>query len=124
MVKAWSKTQACITLSSAEAELVAATRAASEALGCANLLRDFGIEPQVYLGMDSSAAIAMLEREGLGRSRHIDTQYMWVQGKIRSKQIVLNKIPTAYNPSDIFTKPLPEDTLMKHMLAMGYVFSP
>ena len=39
-IRSWSKTQPSITLSSAEAELVAMSKAAAELLGIANLARD------------------------------------------------------------------------------------
>ena len=42
LLKGWSKTQQCVTLSSAEAELVAMNRAAAELLGILSLLVDLG----------------------------------------------------------------------------------
>ena len=122
LVKAWSKTQACVTLSSAEAELVAAVRAASESIGCQSILLDLGVHSKINLGMDSSAAMAMLNRDGLGKSRHIDTQHMWLQEKVRDSAIKLSKIPTAGNPADIFTKPVSEEIMIKHLGYLGYEF--
>ena len=60
-------TQACLTLSSAEAELVAAFRVASESIGCQSILLDLGVHSKINLGMDSSAAMAMLNRDGVGK---------------------------------------------------------
>jgi hypothetical protein len=72
--------------------------------------------------MDSSAAMAMLNRDGLGKSRHIDTQYMWLQEKVRDGAVKLSKIPTAGNPADIFTKPVNEEIMLKHLGYLGYEF--
>ena len=41
-IKGWSSTQASITLSSAEAELVAMTKAIAETMGISNMARDLG----------------------------------------------------------------------------------
>ena len=41
-LRAWSKMQQAVTTSSAEAELVAMNRAASELLGCMAMFTDFG----------------------------------------------------------------------------------
>ena len=74
-----------MTLSSGEAELVAATKAACEGRGYRNILLDLGGEGQVHLIVDASAAIGMTERRGLGSTKHMDTKWMWIQGAIRRR---------------------------------------
>jgi hypothetical protein len=43
-------------------------------------------------------------RQGLGKLRHIDTQTLWIQEKVRTKQIMLKKVLGELNPADLLTK--------------------
>ena len=80
-IKTWSSTQSSISLSSGEAEFYGVVRAAGIALGQQSLLRDFGHDVRVRVWTDSSAAIGICQRQGLGRLRHIETQSLWIQQK-------------------------------------------
>ena len=82
VIKTWSSTQQTIALSSGEAELYAMTKAASQVLGTISMLKDFGIITQGQVRSDATAAIGIVHREGLGRTRHIRVQYLWMQEKI------------------------------------------
>ena len=119
-VKTWDKAQPLVTLSTAEAELVAGVKAATEGQGFRNLLADFGSEGQVTLLMDATAAIGILERRGLGVTKHIDTHWMWFQGAIRRRDILLQKVHTKQNPADLMTTFLSAEETVKHFTAMGY----
>ena len=121
-VKTWGKAQPMVTLSTAEAELVAGIKAATEGRGFGNLLNDFGTEGQVKLMMDATAAIGILERRGLGATKHIDTRWMWLQGAIRRGDIMLLKVHTKQNPADLMTKLLTAEDTEKHLNAMGYFY--
>ena len=78
-IKAWSKTMDILALSSGEAELGALVKACSEGLGMKSLLNDFGINVQLKILSDSTAAIGMVRRLGLGRVRHLACADLWVQ---------------------------------------------
>ena len=69
-----NKGQHVVALSSAEAELYAGTRAATECIGVQSLMRDLGGERAVRMSMDSSAALVLHLRKGLGKARHICIQ--------------------------------------------------
>ena len=71
-IKAWSKTQNSVTLSSANAELVAICKLAAEMLGVASMAADLGEDLKVVMYADSSAAIAISKRRGAGKLRHIN----------------------------------------------------
>ena len=101
-------------MSSAEAELVAAVKAATEALGCQSILKDLVYEVQVKLGMDASAAIAMINRDGLGKAKHVETQFLWLREMVRKKKVLPYKVSTSENPADLMTKPIDESTIIKH----------
>ena len=53
---------------------------------------------------DSSAALGICSRQGLGKLRHFDTHTLWVQQAVRSKRIDLKKVLGEENPADLFTK--------------------
>ena len=72
-IKHWSSTQSSVALSSGEAEFAGVIRGAGQALGYQALLRDLGVEAQIRVWTDSSAAIGICTRQGLGKLRHLDT---------------------------------------------------
>ena len=78
LIKTWSKQQAVVALSSAEAELYAATKKGSESLGLQAWLRDLGRDSEVRMHMDSSPALSLISREGLANAKHIDIQHLWL----------------------------------------------
>ena len=71
-IKPWSKTQRTIAQSSAESELLATDRGATEGVGYISLARDLGMEFLVRLHVDASAVLGVIERRGARRVRHLD----------------------------------------------------
>ena len=65
-VKHWASTQASIALSSGEAEFAGVVRGSGQGLGYQALLMDLGIDLPVFVWTDSSAAIGISSRQGLG----------------------------------------------------------
>ena len=78
-IKSWSKSQSVIALSSAEAELYAIIKTASETLGIISILKDWDMMYKADIMADASAALGIIGRTGLGKLRHIDTSYLWLQ---------------------------------------------
>ena len=93
-----------IALSSGEAELCAVTRAAAEGIGVQALFADFGHEVTVELHSDASAAIGICKRLGLGRVRHLAVADLWLQQRLRQKDLMLAKTPGKTNMADVLTK--------------------
>ena len=76
----YSKTQAVIAKSSGESELYAVVRASTEALGILTLLKDFGLlEMRASVGMDASAAIGIVQRQGISKLRPVEVDVLWIQ---------------------------------------------
>ena len=117
MIKSWSSTQQVIALSSGEAELYALIKATAQAKGIMSTLLDFGHTLNCTVCTDASAAIGIVHRLGLGRTRHIDVQFLWIQGEVQSKAVKVVKVGTANNPADVLTKNLNAETMNKHMKA-------
>ena len=121
LLKPGVATQDLQALSSTEAEFVAATRAASFALGLKSLLADAGREvDHIILEVDSSGSKSMLERTGLGRVRHLDTRLLWVQSHVKAKRIRPKQIPGKSNSADLGTKELAAADMWKCLLAVGF----
>ena len=78
-IKSWSKTQALVALSSVESELDAIVKASSETLGVMSLIRDANKNFTSAIFSDASAALGIVQRQGLGKLRHIDCSYLFVQ---------------------------------------------
>ena len=80
MLKSWSSSQSVIALSSGEAELYAMMKLTTQVLGIISLASDFKWNLSGEVRTDSSAAIGIANRVGLGgRSRHLRVQYLWIQ---------------------------------------------
>ena len=118
MVKSWSSTQPVVALSSGEAELYALVRGASQATGLISMLADYGSSMRAKVYVDSSAALGIVHRVGLGKTRHIDTQYLWIQERVNNKQLAVEKVSTHDNPADVLTKNLKAETILKHITAL------
>ena len=43
------------------------------------------------LQVDANAAIEIIGRQGLGKVRHLDLSYLWIQAAVRRKQIALQE---------------------------------
>ena len=78
-IKSWSKTQHSITLSSAEAELVAMSKAAAEIIGICSMAKDLGYHLVGHIMADSSSALAVVAKRGAGKLRHININHLWLQ---------------------------------------------
>ena len=106
LIKCWSSTQASVALSSGEAEYYGVVKAAGAGLGYQALMADFGLNLKLRVWTDSTAAVGVSTRQGLGKLRHLDTHTLWLQQAVRTKRVELRKVPGECNPADLFTKHL------------------
>ena len=102
--KHWSSTQTSVALSSGEAEFAGVIRGAGQGLGYQALLRDLGVDLPLRVWTDSSAAIGICSRQGLGKLRHLDTHTLWIQQAVRTGKVDLRKVAGELNPADLLTK--------------------
>ena len=118
-IKGWSSTQASVTLSSAEAELVAMTKAVAETIGIVNMAQDLGRALRGVVYADSSAALAIADRKGAGKLRHINIRMLWIQEREQRQEVELRKIHGLVNPADLMTKYLDAKRRMDLMSRLG-----
>lgn len=115
-----SKRQQSIALSSTEAEIMAASMAATEILYFRGLLFELGheLDPTV-LHVDNQGAVELSrDMKSCQRSRHIERRYLRVRELVAAGDIVVKFIETALNPADILTKPLEFPDFERHSRAL------
>lgn len=105
-IRTWSSTQPSVTFSSGEAEFYGLVKAAGAGLGHQSIMRDFGLTTPVRVWTDSSAALGISTRSGLGKLRHLETHTLWVQKNVGVGAIQVRKVRGDVNPADLFTKHL------------------
>eukprot|EP00965_Chrysotila_dentata_P133813 4425651-Pleurochrysis_carterae.AAC.2 len=113
-----SKRQHCISLSSTEAELVAASHTAAEVMYLRGLLAEMGRGEARATPMyvDNSGAVELSkERCSCQRSRHVDRRDLKVREYVAHGNIKVRKIGTDDNVVDVFTKSLSANAHHKHV---------
>ena len=119
VLKTWSSTQATVSLSSAEAELYALVKGASQTLGMMSVGRDLGLDMHATVHSDAAAALGIIQRQGVGKLRHIATQYLWIQERTRAEDFDIAKVLGDDNPADVLTKNVSAELLHKHLETLG-----
>ena len=120
LIKHWSSTQKTVTLSSGEAELYGVVKGVAEALGLKSLGEDMRIQDHIAIDLhaDSSAAIGICRRSGIGKVRHLATAQLWVQEKLKNKELKLYKVLGTENPADLLTKHVPRESVDYYIAKM------
>ncbi|KAM1959838.1 hypothetical protein ACFX15_005064 [Malus domestica] len=98
--------QSSVALSTTEAEYMAVAEAIKEAIWIHGLIRDLGVDQkQVEVHCDSQSAIYLAKYQvHHARTKHIDVRYHFVREIVGEGEIILQKIPTKDNPTDMLTK--------------------
>ena len=104
-----STKQKLVTKSSTEAELVALSDYASQAIWLRNFIiaQGYDVGP-VILHQDNMSCMALIKRGGPAseRSRHIDIRYFWVKEKVDGKDAIVKHLPTDQMFVNVMTKPV------------------
>ena len=122
---AWcSRRQEVVSLSSTEAELIALTAAAQEAVWVERLFSQLQcgyVEKSLTLYCDNQPSIYLAQSDATfhSRTKHIDTRYYWVRDLLASKIFTLKHIQGAVNPADIFTKGVSAPLFARHVRALS-----
>ena len=122
-VKTYSKQQKVVALSSAEAELYAMVLASAETIAMQAYAADLGMQLGGELYADSSAALGIAKRAGIGKVRHLRTQSLWIQEVRVSGRIVYKKVLGEKNPADLLTKYMTADLSLRHLTTIAARFA-
>jgi hypothetical protein len=121
-VKSWSATQGPLALSSAEAEYYSMVEGFLRAKHLQTIGSEIGmpgLSEEISLWTDSSAAKSFASRRGLGKMRHMEARYLWLQGEVLKKTVKVFKVKGDENPADLFTKYLAHQDILKCLERMN-----
>ncbi len=116
---AFARRQHLVSLSSGEAEYYGMVSVACEGLLFKTLYEFLGYTVSWSLGVDSSAAKAMAQREGVGKVRHLDCRSLWLQRAVKELKLRIQKVSGPLNVADIGTKAHTEKELVRLREAVG-----
>ena len=103
-----------------ESEYYALVHGAAHGLGCQAYLKDLGVDVKLVIESDSNAARAFASRKGLGKQRHVQTRFLWLQDQVAMRFLHLERISGLRNVADILTKKTTTEALRKHLATLGY----
>ena len=86
------------------------------------MCKDLGLDMEARIHTDSSAAKGIASRRGLGKTKHIHTNYLWIQERLHCGDFKIFKESTNNNVGDLLTKYLEQSKLNKFVKQLGYQF--
>jgi Reverse transcriptase (RNA-dependent DNA polymerase)/gag-polypeptide of LTR copia-type/GAG-pre-integrase domain len=117
-----SKKQATVSLSSTEAEYIAAARAAQEATWIHTFLSEIGhpLKKPITLYVDNQSAIKLIQNPvAHDRTKHIDIKYHFIRDAQAREIIKVEYCPTNDQVADVLTKPLSHEKHKRFTEQMG-----
>ena len=118
-IKAWSKSGNVVFFPPAESEFYAAPEAVAEAFGLQAACEDAGLEVNLQMMADVSAALGIIERKGRGRFRHIETNRLWIQEVAAKRKVTFSKVKGPEDPAHLMTKELEMNEFDKYVDMIG-----
>jgi len=114
-----SMLQKVSALSTTEAEYMALTEAAKEAIWLKGLASDLGLQQAfVTIQCDSQSAICLAKNQVFHtRSKHIEVRYHRIRDWLNNGEVEVKKVHTDENASDFLTKPVTAEKF-KHCLSL------
>ena len=104
LVDSWVASDQVRALSSGEAELYGILDGSARGIFHKALYEEMGRTINIDVETDSTAAIGMCSRTGVGKTRHIQVRWLWIQDAIREKLVRLRKVRGTDNEADMGTK--------------------
>ena len=114
--------QALIAVSSSKAECYGFVSVTSKMLRLQIVLLDWRRKFKVDVWRDVTAGSAIGSQRGLGRVKHSDTVFLWVQAVVIEGKISLGKKPTKEMLVDFLTKHVDAATMLKCVTGLRLKF--
>ena len=102
----WVASDQVRALSSGEAELHGIVDGSARGIFTKHMYEEMGRTINIDVETDSTAAIGMCSRTGVGKIRHIQVRWLWIQDASRGKVVRLRKVKGSDNEADMGTKDL------------------
>ena len=106
MMKSRSPTHKFVTLSSAEADMVADVKDSTEAVCIIHMAVEWGLRVSGAVRTDSTAARAIWPEKRKWPLRHAKVGHLWIQEMENSQELKYRKVHGETNPADLMTKHL------------------
>jgi len=118
-----SKKQACVALSTAEAEYIAAGDACAQSIWLKHQLMDYGVKlDKVPLYCDNISAINLTKNPiQHSKTKHIEIRHHFIRDHIQKGDIEIMFVKIENQLADLFTKPLARDRFNKLITELGIV---
>ena len=114
--------QKVVALSSMEAEYYGMCRGATQAVFIYHVLEFWQLNPgKMILKVNSSSAKALVERRGVGKTRHVQARFLWLQDLIFAKQMIVQKVNGKVNDADLVTKTQPKAMIKDHLARLNFL---
>ena len=117
-----SNKQTCVALSTAEAEYVALSAAAQEAVWLGKLLSELKVnnDDPILIYEDNQSAICLSKSNRThSKSKHIDIKYNFIRDVLNEGKILIEYCPSADMLADIFTKGLSSERFCRLRMMLG-----
>lgn len=116
-----SKKQQLVTLSTTEAEYVAACQAVQESIWVEKLLTDLDIEVKypIEINEDNFGCVMISKNPETKRTKHIDVKFHFLRNLVWEGRYVLTQVSTKDQMADIMTKGLTRVNFEKFVDMMG-----
>jgi hypothetical protein len=122
-----SKKQSSVSLSTTEAEYIAATTCCTQVLWMKQTLQDIQVEydEPIPIFCDNTSAISISKNPVMhSKMKHIPIKFHFLREQVTEKNIKVEYVGTKEQIADIFTKPLPRETFEYLRQKLGVVSSP
>ena len=118
-----SKKQNSVSLSSSEAEYIAARSACTQLLWMKQILKDYEIEQgKMTLYCDNLSAINISKNPVQhSRTKHIDIRHHFIRDLVEHSIVTLEHMPTKNQLADLFTKPLDKERFKTLRMSIGMI---
>ena len=84
------------------------------------MLGDFGIGVTINVNTDASAARGMVNRQGLGKVRHIAVNQLWIQDRVSRGDLTISKVNGKENLADNLAKHVNSEDIRVHLFKTGH----
>ena len=97
----WVASDQVRALSSGEAELYGIVDGSARGIFAKHMYEEMVRNINIDVETDSTAAIGVCSRTGVGKTRHIQVRCLWIQDAIRDKVVRLRKVSGTENVADM-----------------------